>query len=373
MIQRRFDSAARTPPPRFFVVGISYKTAPVELRERFVLPADQKNHFYLRAKTEAALDEAVLLSTCNRVELYGVSAKPEDPKEIFCQLLDRSRNGHAHLYQREAAPAARHLFCVTSGLDSMVLGETEIAGQVKMAYETAREAGLTGRALNRLFQKALHVAKDVRSRTAIGEGAISAGSVAVELAGEIFTDRLQGKTILIVGAGKIGETCVRHLVKKGAESVIVVNRSLERAQALANDFGGRAMNWEDGLRALREADIVVCSTGCPHKILGKKQLESAMNQRQRPLVLIDLSVPRNIDTDVQQLDHVYLYNIDDLEAVIQKNLGHRQQALSQCNAIIEQHAEEFMAQLRHTSASAACSNRLPQPDWLLYSASVSVH
>jgi glutamyl-tRNA reductase len=235
---------------------------------------------------------------------------------------------------------------------------------VKTAYETAREAGLTGRVLNRLFQKSLQAAKDVRSRTAIGEGAISAGSVAVELAGRIFTDQLEGKTILIIGAGKIGETCLRHLVKKGANSVIVVNRSLDRAQTLANTFGGRAMNWEEGLRALNEVDIVLCSTGCPHKILGKKQLEGVMNKRQgRPMVLIDLSVPRNIDTNVQQLDDIYLYNIDDLEVVIRENLCHREQELSRCNVIIEQHADDFIAQLRNASAPSTCSNRLPQPQW----------
>ena len=364
MINVYFNSGAKIPPSTSFLVGISYKTAPVELREQLALSPDRKNGFYTRARTETALDEAVLLSTCNRVELYGVTAQQEDPTEIFCYLLDHSRKCRAYLYRWESMMAARHLFCVTSGLDSMVLGETEITGQVKVAYEVAREAGLTGRVLNRLFQKALQAAKDVRSRTSIGEGAISAGSVAVELAGRIFTDQLRGKTIMIIGAGKIGETCVRHLVKKGAKSVIVVNRSLDRAQMLANAFGGLAMNWEDGLRTLSEVDIVVCSTGCPHKILGKKQLEGVMKNRQgRPMVLIDLSVPRNIDTDVQQLDDIYLYNIDDLEAVIRENRCHREQELSWCNAIIARHADDFMAQLRNAPSSSTCSNRYPQPVW----------
>lgn len=365
MITSYLNSMARMSLSTSFVVGISYKTAPVELREQLALPPDRKNGFYTRSRTEAALDEAVLLSTCNRVELYGVTAKHEDPTEIFCYLLDHARNCRAHLYRWEARMAAQHLFCVTSGLDSMVLGETEITGQVKTAYETAREAGLTGRVLNRLFQKALQAAKDVRSRTAIGEGAISAGSVAVELAGRIFTDQLSGKTIMIIGAGKIGETCVRHLVKKGAKSVIVVNRSLDKAQTLASAFGGLAMDWEEGLRTLSEVDIVVCSTGCPHKILGKKQLEGVMKKRQRrPMVLIDLSVPRNIDADVQQLDDMFLYNIDDLETVIRENLCHREQELSRCKAIIERHADDFMAQLRNAPSPSTCSHRLHQLEWL---------
>jgi glutamyl-tRNA reductase len=237
----------------------------------------------------------------------------------------------------------RHLFSVASGLDSMVLGETEITGQVKLAYERAKEAKLTGRVTNRLFQKALQTAKDIRTKTNIGRGATSVGSVAVELAGKIFDENLAEKSVLIIGAGKMGESCVRHLAKKGARSVLVSNRSFERAQLLAAEFGGRAIRLDDCLDAMVEADIVVSSTGAPETILHRADLEQVMKaRRNRPLALIDIAVPRDIDPDVANVPGVYLYDIDDLQAIVRENARLRSQELDRCAEILTAHTTEFM-------------------------------
>src|SRR5436190_15458206 len=248
---------------KLFVVGLSYKTAPVELRERLAVHPSRLRCAGCLLKIRGQLSEVVLLSTCNRVEIYGVTDRLSyNPYALFHQLSDQDVDANPHLYFHEGVEAVEHLFSVTSGLDSMVIGETEITGQVKQAYQIAQEGKLTGKITNRVFQTALQTAKEIRTQTGIGRGATSVGSVAVELAERIFKD-LSDKTVMIVGAGKMGEACVRHLNKKGARSVLVSNRSFERAQTLAAEFGGRAIRFEDCLTAMAEADIVVCSTGCP--------------------------------------------------------------------------------------------------------------
>ena len=199
----------------------------------------------------------------------------------------------------------------------MVVGETEITGQVKKAYDIAHAARLTGGVLNRVFQKAFQAAKEIRTRTSIGRGATSVGSVAVELAEKIFRHDLSKQTVIIIGAGPMGEACVRHLAKKGAQSILVSNRSFDHAAALASEFGGKAVRFEDCLAAMAHADIVVASTGCPKTLLHRTDIEKLMDaRRNRPLFLIDISVPRNIEADIQRLDNVYLYNIDDPEAIV---------------------------------------------------------
>jgi glutamyl-tRNA reductase len=224
---------------------------------------------------------------------------------------------------------------------------------VKHAYQAAREAKLTGRILNRVFQTALQTAKEVRTQTSIGRGATSVGSVAVELAERIFERDLSDKTVMILGAGKMGEACVRHLNKKGARSVLVSNRSFDRAQALATEFGGRAIRFDDCLAAMTEADIVVSSTGCPHTILHRDQIAAVMTaRRNRPLVLIDIAVPRDIAADVQQLDNVYLYDVDDLEVIVRENVRLREQELSRCREIIAGRAREVMARLAGRAVEA---------------------
>jgi glutamyl-tRNA reductase len=256
----------------------------------------------------------------------------------------------------------RHLLSVASGMDSMVLGETEITGQVKQAYLAAQGAGLTGRVLNRLFQKAFQTAKEIRTRTGIGRGSTSVGSVAVELAEKVFGGDLTRQSVMIVGAGKMGEACVRHLAKKGVRSVLVANRSLERAQLLAQEFGGRALTLDGLIGALAEADIVVSSTGSPETVLQREAVAAAMQaRRNRPLVLIDIAVPRDIDPAVQQVPNVYLHDIDDLQSIVQENVRSRAQELALCQRIIEEHAAEVLAKV--LPAPAAVAGPASAPTW----------
>ena len=332
-----------------FVAGLSYKTAPVEMREQLAVRPSLLPCYGCRLKLNAGLDEVVLLSTCNRVEIYGTSASWVQGKvdRLFRQLCQTDVDLTPCVYVKEGIAAVEHLFSVASGLDSMVIGETEITGQVKNAYQVAQQAGLTGRVLNRLFQTALQIGKEIRTHTAIGRGATSVGSVAVELAEKVFAGDLSDKTVMILGAGTMGEACVRHLTKRGARSVLVANRSPERAQLLAAEFGGRALPFEERMNALAEADILVSSTGCPTTVLHKNEIAGILPaRRNRPLILIDIAVPRDIAADVEQLDNVYLYNIDHLQTIVRENSRQREQELSKCNGIIARRAEALMKKIQ---------------------------
>jgi glutamyl-tRNA reductase len=332
---------------KLFVAGMSYRTAPVEIRERFAIAPSQLVPQICRLQVESELDEVVLLSTCNRVEIYGVTRHESGSSNSLWQALGRSElDFRRQGYVRENNEAVRHLFRVASGLDSMVLGETEVIGQVKTAYEAARAAHLTGGVLNRVFQKAFQTAKEIRSQTSIGRGATSVGSVAVELAERIFHHDLSQYKVIIIGAGQLGQTCVRHLAKKGARSILVSNRSLERAIELAADFGGEAVRFEECLEAMTPVDIVVAATARPNTLLRRADVENLMRRRKnRPLFLIDLAVPRNIDPGVESLEGVYLYNIDDLQTLASENLRSRRQDMAKCNQIIHARASTLMAKL----------------------------
>jgi len=331
---------------KFFVAGLSYKTAPVELREKLATHASRLQCRGCQLKVRGNLSEVVLLSTCNRVEIYGVTPWVAGKVHKLFQLLSNSDCDFTpHIFIKEGAAAVEHLFKVAGGLDSMVLGETEITGQVKQAYLAAQSAKLTGKILNRAFQTALQIAKEIRTQTGIGRGATSVGSVAVELAEKIFDSDLSKKTVMIIGAGKMGEACVRHLAKRGARSVLVSNRSFERAQGLAAEFGGRAVRFEDCFTAMAEADIVVSSTGCPNTVLNRDDIASVMSRRNRPLVLVDIAVPRDIDPAVQHLNNVFLYDIDDLEAIMQENVKHRESELTRCQGIIAARTTALMAKI----------------------------
>ncbi|HYG36384.1 MAG TPA: glutamyl-tRNA reductase, partial [Clostridia bacterium] len=239
---------------KIFVAGLSYKTAPVEIRERLALQPARLRCYGCRLKLAGQLSEVVVVSTCNRVEVYGVAAGAHvNVPRMLQELSGNGTDFSPYLYVKDGAEAVEHLFSVASGLDSMVLGETEITGQIKQAYQTAQEAKLTGKVTNRLFQTALQTAKEIRTETSIGRGATSVGSVAVELAERIFDQDLSDKTVMIIGAGKMGEACARHLAKKAARQVLVTNRSFERASNLASEFGGRAVPFEELLSAMSEA------------------------------------------------------------------------------------------------------------------------
>lgn len=351
-----------------FVAGLSFKTAPVEVREQLAVRPSLLPCCGCRLKLNAGLDEVVLLSTCNRVEIYGATSSwvQGQVHRLFRQLCPADIDLTPYLYVKEGAAAVEHLFSVTSGLDSMVLGETEITGQVKNAYQTAQQAGLTGRVLNRLFQTALQIGKEIRTHTGIGRGATSVGSVAVELAEKVFAGDLSDKTVMILGAGKMGEACVRHLTKRGARSVLVANRSPERAQLLAAEFGGRALPFEERMNALTEADILVSSTGSPTTVLHKDEIAQILPaRRNRPLILIDIAVPRDIAADVEHLDNVYLYNIDHLQTIVRENSRMREQELSKCNEIISRRAAALLLKIQPASTKRPEPEVELLPGWIL--------
>jgi glutamyl-tRNA reductase len=348
---------------KIFVAGLSYKTTPVEVREKLAVHRSRLQCSGCRLKLRGGLDEVVLLSTCNRVEIYGVSPWIHGRvQQLFQELTNTDMDFTPHLYVKEGAEAAKHLFAVASGLDSLVIGETEITGQVKNAYQSAKEAGLVGKKMNRLFQTALSVVKKIRTNTGIGRGATSVGSVAVELAEKVFDTDLADKTVMILGAGKMGEACVKHLAKRGAQTVLVANRSFERAEKLAAEFGGRAVRIEDSAAAMAEADILVSSTGSPDIVLKRADLEKIIPaRRNRPLVLVDIAVPRDIDPAVAELPNVFLYDIDDLEAVVRENTKNREQDLALCHQIIAEQTAELLARLDFAGQGRPQNDLAPAP------------
>jgi len=338
----------------FVVVGLNHRTVPLPVLERVTVPPALVPKALRDLAGREYLAEVALLSTCNRTELYLAASDPAQRHSIVRPVADwlAAQGGVSgaqlldHSYVLENRDAARHVFRVAAGLDSMVLGETEITGQVKKAYDLARASQLTGGTLNRVFQKAFQVAKEIRTRTLIGRGAASIGGVAVELADKIFPQGISRQPVLILGAGKMGEACIRHLAKKGARSILVSNRSFDRAVQLAAEFGGQAVRFDDRLGAMAGADIVVASTGCPNTLLNREDIQKVMvMRRNRPLLLIDISVPRNIDPAVQRLDNVYLYNIDNLEQIVSANVHNREQDLALCNRIIETGAAALLEKL----------------------------
>jgi glutamyl-tRNA reductase len=349
---------------KLFVAGLSYKTAGVEVREKVAVSPARVRCAGCKLKVAGGLAEVVLLSTCNRVEIYGVSDRPQaSARDLFRMLARDGVDVSSHVYLKQGVDALQHLFSVASGLDSMVLGETEITGQIKQAYQAAQASKLTGRVTNRAFQTAFQVGKEVRTTTSIGRGATSVGSVAVELAERIFDRDFSSKTVMIIGAGKMGEACVRHLAKKGAPSVRVVNRSRDKAAALAAEIGGTPVAFEDLFPAMREVDIVVSSTGARRTILHRAEIEGVMHARSgQPLFLIDIAVPRDIDADVQHVEGVYLYNIDHLQAIVAENVKHREQELARCQEIVAGSAAEVLERLR-PAASAPAGRPAVAPAW----------
>ncbi len=346
---------------KFFVAGLSYKTAGVEVREKVAVSPARIRCAGCKLKVVGALSEVVLLSTCNRVEVYGAAEYVgANIRDLFRVLSKNGSDVSGQVYVKEGVEALKHLFSVASGLDSMVLGETEITGQIKQAYLAAQESKLTGRVTNRVFQTAFQVGKEVRTRTSVGRGAASVGSVAVELAERIFDQDFSSRTVMIVGAGKMGEACVRHLAKKGAKDVLVVNRSLEKTAALAAEIGGKPLLFENLFSAMATADIVVSSTGARHTILHREEVAGVMRARGgRPLFLIDIAVPRDIDADVQDVEGVYLYNIDHLQAIVQENVKSREQELSRCAEIIAGHADDVIARFSRPHRAPAPAVREP--------------
>jgi glutamyl-tRNA reductase len=319
------------------VLGLSHRSSPVSVRERFAFPEARVPSALQSLRDSGVADEAVILSTCNRVEIYAVTQF--EPSKAFAALREFLINCHDY---REPLTDVHHLFKVASGLDSMVLGETEILGQLKKAYDLALQNGHTGGRLNKAFQRAFNVAKHIRTETNIQRGSVSVGSVAVELAEKIFS-RLSDRDVMVIGAGDTSEKTARALLSRGARSILVTNRSPDKAVALANEFGGRAVPFENWAAEFANIDIVVSSTSAPHYILDRAKLEPLMKlRRNRPLLLIDIAVPRDIEPEVNFLENVYLYNIDDLQAIANDYLKQRQQEVLRCEQIIREKAEAVL-------------------------------
>ncbi|HYS94890.1 MAG TPA: glutamyl-tRNA reductase [Chthoniobacterales bacterium] len=333
---------------KLFAAGLSHKTAPVELREQLGVKQSEIVDLAFALKSFGHLGEIVLLSTCNRVEIYGTTRQAMGHIKALLQLLcAEPRDLDPHIYLYEGASAVRHLLRVAAGLDSMVLGETEITGQIKNAYEIARNAGLTGRVLNRLFQRAFQATKEIRTRTGIGRGTVSIKSTAVELIGR--TD-LSQQSIMVLGAGEMAEKCVRLLVKKGAQSIFISNRSFDRALDLATRCGGEAVCFGYCLFEMRDVDVVIAATSSAETLLSCDDIENLMKaRRNRPLLLIDLSVPRNIDPAASQLENVTIYNIDDLEALSRQGAQARERELATCHQIIEAQVAALIKKLESES------------------------
>ena len=351
---------------KLFAAGVSYKTAPVEVREQLAVTPSHLVDAAEVLKLFGYLDEVVLLSTCNRVEIYGTTERASgDIKLLFRLLCAEPLELDDYIYVHEDADAVRHLLRVAPGLDSLVLGETEITGQIKNAYEIARNAGLTGGVLNRLFQRAFQATKEIRSRTGIGRGAVSIKSAAVELVEKTLGD-LSRQSIMVIGAGQMAECCVRSLVKKGARSILIANRSFDRAIDLAIQCGGQAVCLGDCLFEMPDVDVVIAATSSPESLLTRDDADNLMRSRHhRPLLLIDLSVPRNIDPAVRGLEHVALYNIDDLAAVARRGVQARERELAACHQIIEAHVaaliENLNAEDKRLSAEERKNRWVPDP------------
>jgi glutamyl-tRNA reductase len=327
-------------------IGISHKTAPVGLRERVALPEGRAASVLRELVSTEHIHEAVAISTCNRTELYLAVSDDVDAETAALGILARQAEIRptelvSHLYSLRNRAAARHLFRVTAGLDAMVVGETEIQGQVKRSYELALVEGTTSAIMNRLFREALAAGKRIRTETRIGAGRLSVSSVAVQLARETLGD-LSGRRVVIVGAGETGELTAKALVEAGVTSVFVANRHYDRAIGLAQRYGGEALRFDDLPAELTRADIVVSSTGSPHQIVGRDELAAVMSARGgRPLLLIDIAVPRDIDPRVAELEGVVLRDIDHLQHLIERNLSGRESEALHADKLIDHELERF--------------------------------
>lgn len=335
-----------------FCVGISHHTANVETRERYAGACSEK-----ALLEESGCKETLLLATCNRVEIYGSADRPVATEEIL-RCLQKCAGGTGvenveAFYRHEGEACAQHLFRVVAGLDSMVIGETEILGQAKKAYASARESGSAGPLLHRLFQRAFRVAKQVRSNTDITRGAVSVGSVAVDLAMKIFGD-LSACSVLILGAGETSERTARALSSRGVSDIRVSNRSLERAESLAGLVRGRAISFSDWTAQCREIDILISSTSAEEPLLTPDMLAPMIRSRaDRPLFIIDIAVPRDVAPEVNEMEGVYLYDIDSLQSIAEQSLAMRRQQIAAGEEIIAEHVTDFCARFERRGAAAA--------------------
>lgn len=332
---------------KILIVGLNHNTADVEVREKLAFDGPKLEEGLLRFRGVQGVGEAMVLSTCNRVEMYAcvedLDAAPDAVKGFISEFhgLD-GRLLDGALYFHQEKQAVRHAFRVASSLDSMVVGEPQILGQIKDAFDFAMKKKTTGVLLNRLLKKAISVAKRVRTETRIAENAVSIGFAAVELARKIFAD-IEEKTVMLLGAGEMAELAAKHLINAGVKQLTVANRTYERGCALADEMNGRAVKFEDFLDEMLHTDIVICSTGASRYVLTREQMQGVMKgRRQKPVFIIDISVPRNIDPEINEMENVYLYDVDDLQGVVDTNVLGRKKEAERAEAIIEEEVETFL-------------------------------
>jgi len=337
------------------LIGINHKTAPIELRERVAISRDELPDATRALAALPGVTECMIVSTCNRVEMLAAVESPETDIAGFLHShfsIDPAVLA-PHIYEHRDQMAVRHLFRVASSLDSMVVGEPQILGQVKDAFAVARESGTISSQLEHLLQSAFAAAKRVRTETAIGSNSVSIASVAVELARKIFGS-LQGRTVFLVGAGKMSELAARHLVRQGAGAILVTNRTLERAQQLAEPFKGRVIPFDKLYDAATEADIIISSTGAPHPIFRREHGQAFMHRRRnRPMFFIDIAVPRDVEPAMNKLEGVFVYDIDDLQAVAASHMAERSAQATDAEALIAGEVERFHQRRRAVNVAPA--------------------
>lgn len=337
------------------VVGLSHKTAPVEVREKLSFPEATVQDALKKLMTYEGIRESLILSTCNRVEIYTVtedsSKGTESIKRFISEYHNLSREAlEQSLYIYPEGQGVRHTFRVASSLDSLVVGEPQILGQLKDAFDFALKAKTTSTVMNKLLKKAIQVAKRVRTETRLAEGAVNISFAAVELARKIF-GTLDEKTVMLLGAGEMAELAARHLLNNGVKTIMVANRTFERAVELANEFKGSAVRFEDFPAEMVVADILICSTGAPNYVVKPDMVHKVMKERRhKPIFMIDISVPRNIDPATDREDNVYLYNVDDLQGVVETNVQGRQQEAEKAEEIVRQEVETYLSWERSLDA-----------------------
>lgn len=340
------------------LVGLSHKTAPVEVRERFAVPEDQSGNVARKLLDAPTIEEALVVSTCNRVEyLVRAGGNFRATEEIYEHLIRAQdlapRDVEPFFYRYSDRDAIRHVFRVASSLDSMVVGEPQILGQVKSALAAAKDAGACGPELEQILTQAFRVARRVRNETGIGQMAVSISYVGVELAKKIFGS-LEGRTILIIGAGKMSELAARHLRSAGAARTVVTNRTHARAVELADRFEGRAEPFDRLLQLLTEVDIVISSTGAQKFILDRKTAEGVIAARKnRPIFLVDIAVPRDLDPEINTIDNMFLYDIDDLQQIADSNLDQRRKEAQSAESIVEEEIDKLLRRLKSREAGPA--------------------
>jgi len=327
------------------LIGVNHRTAPIEVRERLAIPESRLGEAAARLVQHPGIVEGMILSTCNRVEVLAAARNGSADLRAFLRdyLSTDLRPFEEYLYEYREQEAVRHLFRVASSLDSMIVGEPQILGQVKEAYAVARQVGAAGGEMQALLSRAFAVAKRVRTETAIGASAVSVASVAVELAKEIFGS-LKGKQVCLVGAGKMSELAAQHLIASGADIIFVANRTRDRAVEMAERFHGRALLLEELYDRADQADIVITSTGAPHAIFRREHGELFLQRRRnRPMFFIDIAVPRDVDPEMNKLDGIFVYDIDDLQSVVNHNVADREREAARAAEIIENEIERFAA------------------------------